>query len=61
MIRQQEIKVKVGETNQAITGFAGAGLLAKVAEETGLLSCLDRFVSVNRRQRGYAPSAMVLT
>jgi len=60
MIRQQEIKVKVGETNQAITGFAGAGLLAKVAEETGLLLWLDRFVSVKLRQRGYAPSATVL-
>ena len=27
MIRQKEIRVKVGETDQPITGFAGAGLL----------------------------------
>ena len=38
MIRQRDIKVKVGETDQALTGFAGAGLLVRVAERTGLLS-----------------------
>jgi len=60
MIHQQELKVKVGETDVAVTGFAGLSALVGVGHQTGLVRDLDRLVRVKRRRRGYSPGASVL-
>ena len=60
MIHQQELKVKVGETDAAVTGFAGLSAVVRVAHQTGLVRDLDRLVRVKRRRRGYSPGASAL-
>ena len=61
MIRQDELKVKVGETKSAVTGFGGVSALVGVAYQTGMADALDsRLQQVKRRCRGYAPSASVV-
>ena len=61
MIRQDELKVKVGETKSAVTGFGGVSALVGVAYQTGMVDALDsRLQQVKRRCRGYAPSASVV-
>lgn len=60
MIRQEEMKVKVGETRSAVTGFGGASALVVVAHQTGMVAALDEQLRIKRRRRGYAPSASVM-
>ena len=60
MIHQEELKIKVGETDVAVTGFAGLCALVRVAHQTGLVRDLDRLVRVKRRRRGYSPGASAL-
>jgi len=53
MIRQDELKVKVGETKSAVTGFGGVSALVGVAYQTGMVDALDsRLQQVKRRCRG---------
>jgi len=60
MIRQNELKIKVGETKLAVTGFGGASALVGVAHQTGMVDALERRLRVKRRRRGYASSASVM-
>ena len=60
MIRQAKIRVKVEETDAAVTGLAGVPALVNLAHEMGLFKDVDAFVPPKERDRGYAPSASVL-
>lgn len=60
MIRQKTIEVKVQPSEMAVTGFAGAAALVRLAQETGLLAELDRRLAVKRRRRGLSPGTSVL-
>jgi len=59
MIRQSELRFKVGETDAALTGFGGAAALVNLAHDTGMLADLDRCVELKQRRRGFACSASV--
>jgi len=59
-ISQKAIKVKVQQSEMAVTGFAGAAALVRLAQETGLLEELDRRLAVKQRRRGLSPGTSVL-
>jgi len=60
MIEQRELKVKVDETDAAVTAFGGASALVQVAHQTGLLCGLDRLPGLKKRRRGFSPGTSVL-
>jgi len=60
MIRQARVRVKVEETDAAVTGLAGIPALVNLAHEMGLFKDVDALVPAKERDRGYAPSASVL-
>ena len=61
MIRQDELRVKVKETEAAVSGFGGLSGLIKVAQVSGMLSELERRLGgMKRRRRGYCLSAKAL-
>lgn len=59
MIRQGSISVKVGETDAAVTNFAGVVPLANLSKRLGLFEDLDALLPGKQRNRGLAPSAAV--
>lgn len=60
MIEQARIRVKVEETEAAVTGLGGMPALVNLAHEMGLLRDVDELLPPKERERGYAPSASVL-
>ena len=57
MVRQDGIKVKLGETDAALTNFPGVVPLANVAKRLGLFADLDELLPPKDRDRGLSNSA----
>jgi len=59
MIRQERVRVKVAETDAAVTGLGGVPGLVNLAHEMGLFKDVDALLPPKERDRGYSPSASV--
>ena len=61
MVQRRELKIKVEETDCAVSGFGGAAALIRVAQQSGLMEEMEESLKgMKKRRRGNRVSEMAM-
>ena len=61
MVQRRELKIKVEETDCAVSGFGGAAALIRVAQQSGLMEEMEESLKgMKKRRRGHSVSEMAM-